>query len=160
MLFLLLVLSLRDREVLAERGSLCLSVHTPPSLHLSVTLSISRYTHTPPSLSLSLSLCASLPLHMSLCLSLYTLVCAYRERHREGLRERERERDVCVEEDLSLSSKNETLIQRAKKTKARIKYMKGFDLSVRFAFFAFFTFSLGLKDDERVFKNWGKVFSL
>ena len=67
---------------------------------------------------------------------------------------------MCVEEDLSLSSKNETLIQRAKKAKARVKYMKGFDFSVRFAFFAFFTFSLGLKDDERVFKNWGKVFSL
>ena len=79
--FLLLVVSLRDREVLAERGSLCLSVHTPPSLHLSVTLSISRYTHTTP----SLSLCLSVPLYLSICpsVSLYIHLCVHIERDTE-----------------------------------------------------------------------------
>ena len=91
-------------------------------------------------------------------------VCTERHRERDEEIQREMERCACVcacgRRPLTFLQIIETLIQRAKKAKARVKYMKGFDLSVRFAFFAFFTFSLGLKDDERVFKNWGKVFSL
>ena len=134
--------------------SLCAHTSISPSLWDSLHFSL----HTHHSISLSLSICDYLPLHMSLCLSLYTLVCAYRERHREGLRERER--DVCVEEDLSLSSKNETLIQRAKKAKARIKYMKGFDFSVRFAFFCCFYFWSSLSETEKSLLREGLCVSL
>ena len=47
---------------------------------------------------------------------------------------------------------------KLKKAKARVKYMQGVDFSVRFAFFAFFAFSLALEDDESL-RQLRKVFS-
>ena len=82
-----------------------LSEHTPPSLHLSVCLSIFPL-HT--LFYLSISLCFSQPLCLSICPSVSLSL-----------------------EDLSLSFKGWRHLSR-KKTRVRVKYMQGFGFPVLF----------------------------